>query len=1841
MELPSLPVPLAEFVPYLGKQTRPDILNETALKPFHLYESKLREIFAQEPENKVVADPHINVVPVYTGHEGQLKVKPRDLEKESPAESDKYILPLSTAFRRDQGSPAVVPSLREFKDNFRLFSESSLVDLDWSNVVVAGSAVTTCLLPLSGQVKSSRRAQREFYHEKIAPASDVDLFIYGLNEEQAIAKIKQIETSIRNSILEETTVIRTKNALTIVSKYPTRHVQIVLRLYKSVSEILTGFDVDCSCTAFDGSQVWMSPRALASFVTQANTIDLTRRSPSYENRLAKYSHRGFEVYWPKLDRSKVDPTILERSFTHVVGLARLLVMEKLPTASARDSYVDQRRAERDRPPSTKEKFYRNPHGNLKEYQPEDVAEWVEDEDVSNYHTFTIPYGPKYTAKKIERLFYKKDLLLNAEWNKSKERTVNLHRHPAFFGAVEHVIEDCCGFCPSPATEEEIQVAEEESKRFISGKIQFMKDDPGRQAIGSFNPITDTDWTEMAYLGDNVRICQAIVDKDLETVKSCCAQEGFKIDKRDHTGRMPIHLAVMCSTPEIVQCLVDSGSRLVARVAGGYTVLHLAAARGDPEILRIILKKSEANKSEHLEKSENKLADAEEQPSSGDKHELESQDPEDDDISIVQSLTDGAYAATQGSMVVVNKSNPEMENPPEETDDEGDEPNFYDDVNVVSWDTPINPLQLAVLYGHAEIVDILATEFGANVSLPIIWRKENHHAYHDVTLSMALATYHPLEKSKQVLRTMLELGASCTQADMKHITAFHSIVMEGEAALIDLLFELDGPAAQLAINHPAILPHYEPEARMPLFTAVKEKGLPMIEKLLEHGASVSGPSERLRRFWARRESTKANIVENFLIQPIIAAAQFGSPAIIKALLDAGSDPNAMTRASYAVLSSRYSSDGGQTVLDIIARRIAYLRNPTRQDSQTKSISPKAPVLKPDADYLKGLVEGSYEYYFVQNELELAKAAVQVIEERRKRDLKQEDEKQQKEQAKSKWAEAELKSLEGIEAILLEKGAKPFHKLHPGFKEKSTRQVHQPSRSSYPEEKPSEKEFSISHIFRDHDVGELSDPGYMQLFEAAWEGDIQKVKSLTLGSWDADEKKLPLRITAKNKRNIDPFTIAVSRGHFDLAKVILDIVEAQYTPKTTVPARKVYKIVVDAAEDEYSESESESGSQPESEKEDDHGISVRFNLVDQQHTIDDIRELTSIVKSSTPPWAVITNFNVDMAFFFDTARKKDAFTERIKNGYDSSIQSYVYGKEHLTGVGFLEKLCSLPNYNSNNLLFNYAVEKNDLDAVKFMVEQKSNYHDAKDEAGPPFLHITTAIFKIAIERGYTDMLDYLISKTGTQFPFQSLMKKAGAKLDSKPESYQGLTVYGRKREDWAAEDGEQWNHGFKDEDNLLLRAAFSTNLDSIKWFLSDIPEQKYKEFAAAYADDKHVKSFETVPGGFEGVLSSWLHSRRDLALHCAVLGNSTKETGVAHVEMILDAVPSSLNAKNKAGITALHAAFAGQKIMAARALVKRGADQTLRDNQGRNMLHYILSPNKSGSKAVLQSSRLFKALSSVLDKEVLRSLAIQRSRVQPGRTYSSWGMQTPLAEWLEGAGDPEPDMLRTILEATGGQELYVLDDKGSYPIHQAVRRNLISIVRVMLEMDPKLALLENATGVTPLELAENKLFEVVLSSLKQGTRKIEGGDSAELWNGTPRIYESLYEDDRYRYAQRRPPPEEVHKREKEDKPRFASSDRVEYKLYRLLQEVAGDSKAQRKLISLQDANQLVKRLAGRKWKKAAEEDGENDANKNDEVGRFLYSRTANWEVDEILEQEKKEKKEKEKGKEGQGNKDSEMP
>lgn len=147
IQIPELPSgTVKDFIPYLSRN--PDTSIAKLVEPYRAFESELRKVFAQQPTHEVIKDGKVNMVPIFAGHEQELKVRARSLDTESEEEKSKYIMPLKNEDRKPAGSPAVVSSFKDFQQNFNLFSESSLADLDWNNVVAAGSSVTTALLPV-------------------------------------------------------------------------------------------------------------------------------------------------------------------------------------------------------------------------------------------------------------------------------------------------------------------------------------------------------------------------------------------------------------------------------------------------------------------------------------------------------------------------------------------------------------------------------------------------------------------------------------------------------------------------------------------------------------------------------------------------------------------------------------------------------------------------------------------------------------------------------------------------------------------------------------------------------------------------------------------------------------------------------------------------------------------------------------------------------------------------------------------------------------------------------------------------------------------------------------------------------------------------------------------------------------------------------------------------------------------------------------------------------------------------------------------------------------------------------------------------------------------------------------------------------------------------------------------------------------------------------------------------------------------------------------------------------------------------------------------------------------
>ncbi len=84
-----------------------------------------------------------------------------------------------------------------------------------------------------------------------------------------------------------------------------------------------------------GERVWANPRAIMAMMRQCNTVDVTRRSPSYEVRLTKYAKRGFEVYIHNLRRQDIDPTVHGFDFSFRAKLKPNIAIRSMNAQSSR------------------------------------------------------------------------------------------------------------------------------------------------------------------------------------------------------------------------------------------------------------------------------------------------------------------------------------------------------------------------------------------------------------------------------------------------------------------------------------------------------------------------------------------------------------------------------------------------------------------------------------------------------------------------------------------------------------------------------------------------------------------------------------------------------------------------------------------------------------------------------------------------------------------------------------------------------------------------------------------------------------------------------------------------------------------------------------------------------------------------------------------------------------------------------------------------------------------------------------------------------------------------------------------------------------------------------------------------------------------------------------------------------------------------------------------------------------------------------------------------------------------------------------------------------------------
>ncbi|PBL01634.1 ankyrin [Armillaria gallica] len=848
---------------------------DAVLKPSLDSETELRRLFATDKTNERLNNPYIGLMNVFDAPNTISVTRAREVKSAEDLTAN-YIMPLTEENRRRSGDPCMVSNMETFKKNWSIFTEGSLSQLlDWNNVVAAGGSVLACLTPLPESATVSKRATRKFYHSNAYPTSDVDLFLWGMTPEEAEVKIIKIYEAVRDSVPWDVTCIRTKHTVSIHSQYPYRSVQIVLRLYTSPSEILTGFDIDAPCCAYDGEHVWANPRAIVAMMRQCNTVDMTRRSPSYEVRLAKYSSRAFEVYVPTLRREDIDPTIFERSIARIHGLARLLVLEKIKDGQTRDLFLQARRSLRGRPDANRG-YYRRKRkykGNLKSTEAISGLE-MNDYDVTSLH---IPYGPGWDARRIDKLDFRcHDIMFtdtSATFN-PKNKGRRLHRHAAFFGTVNECLDDCCEHCPEPIDNDEHALREEEDKHYIRDRISFIEEDPGRQNVG--------EWSEQVYIGPTDKVFTTIAAGDRVAVASLLKEEGMNVNCRDHVGRTALHVAILCKATDIARELIAAGARISARLVDGRSALHLAAQY---DLLPTMVEEKDDDASTPAERPS-----SEDDWTSEDDGVVSLDDEADGDDEDRDSNSESDSDEDKGDECKSNNSRTQ-----ESADVFEDVQNTPDilDVNSPDWDLDFTPLNFAILFASEEMVETLL-DAGADITMMSKAQYSGVPSLHPLTLTILRDDE---DLACNIAERLLKAGAVSSTVNDGMRTIFYEAVAAGRTKLVSTLLRLD-PKATSVLNFPFIQWN---QVEFPLSVALSHKDYATLAVLLAHEAKLNFTEDDIfQAQLAFSQTTRRqvhNVADTFknAVAPIEIALA-GRDDILKFLIAVGAEMNIGTKRS---------------------------------------------------------------------------------------------------------------------------------------------------------------------------------------------------------------------------------------------------------------------------------------------------------------------------------------------------------------------------------------------------------------------------------------------------------------------------------------------------------------------------------------------------------------------------------------------------------------------------------------------------------------------------------------------------------------------------------------------------------------------------------------------------------------------------------------------------------------------------------------------------------------------------------------------------------------------------------
>jgi hypothetical protein len=289
-----------------------------------------------------------------------------------------------------------------------------------------------------------------------------------------------------------------------------------------------------------------------------------------------------------------------------------------------------------------------------------------------------------------------------------------------------------------------------------------------------------------------------------------------------------------------------------------------------------------------------------------------------------------------------------------------------------------------------------------------------------------------------------------------------------------------------------------------------------------------------------------------------------PKTIEDLLAHGADSNTLERSAHNVVqnpqNARYS--WAESLLDIIQKKLRELRawkEPTHN-------RPKKPEeLRDEESYTRDFPPGTYAYWTALSNYQATKRDNDKEWDTWEKYTtpKPEDGLEQKKAAIAKL----IQELEHAEKTLIAAGGKTFVQLYPDIPAREEPQQH-----VFPDPKPTFYETALR--FRVPDLNDAKKDGYLILFEAAWNNDLEKVKAMTLAKWSLAagmSLNSPLKIAVQDGNGFSPFSIAVLRGHRQLARKIIEICATQYHEDDGLSSRQRFRTATNDEEDADSDNE----------------------------------------------------------------------------------------------------------------------------------------------------------------------------------------------------------------------------------------------------------------------------------------------------------------------------------------------------------------------------------------------------------------------------------------------------------------------------------------------------------------------------------------------------------------------------------------------------------------------------------------------------------------------------------------------